>query len=338
MRLLRAAALLLVLSVGAGAEDVPSRGGPIRLALRRGSFEDPGVVQVRGARAFDVRRMWFGENESPAVSPGEVQGMTVAVPPGAPRSRVRVRAEMADGRIAAVGTFRYDDPLFPGGTREIEAGGVLGCLVGDPPDVRSLDVRTLSGVRRLRDGTFSYRYLTGNPFTGTVTFHWDVMERLGFPGGLMATLGPGEAFETERIDASRPVFVEGTAGVDGRPGCGPGNEGEAAWYSTAWLPAAALPPIGPLRNVRVIPAGDGASIVAWEDPESGPPERVAITVRYVKASGYVPRGEHRFREYVTAPGATSAGIGYVSEGVVSVFLQPVRDGFKGEGVLAYAVH
>lgn len=333
----RACALLALCTV-AGAEGAPSRGGPLHIDGRRGSFEDPGVVRLRGARAFDVRKVWFGRKESPAIARGVGQEMTVAVPAGEVRTRVRVRAEMADGSLRSMGTFRYDDPLFPRGTRVIHAGGSTYCETGPLDDPKSLTLTTQSTVERLRDGTFAYRWTVNNPFTGTVTIQWDALRLLGLPDASTIVLGPGETFVKERIDAARPRIRAGQASVDARPGCRPGEEGGASWYDPTYLPASALPVPGPLRNVRVFPYSDTSNLVTWDDPETGPPERVLITLHYLHYNAGNPRGHHETRDFATAPDTNTKHIGYTPDGVVSVFLRPLLDGVEGEGVLIHAAH
>ena len=212
-----------------------------------------------------------------------------------------------------MGTFRYEDPLFPRGTKFIHASGSASCKVGPIDEPTWLTIRTQSTVERLRDGTFAYRWTVNNPFTGPVVIQWDALRLLGLPDASTIALAPGETFVKELIDASRPRLH-------------------------TYLPASALPVPGRLRNVRVFPYGETANLVAWEDPETGPPERVVLTVHYVQYTLGSPNGFHETRDFTTAPDTTTKLIGYTRDGVVSVFLRPLLDGVEGEGVLVHAAH
>lgn len=334
----RTAALLFLLVLAAPpAEGTANYGGPLRLGIRHGDFDDPGVVQIRGLRATDIRKVRFGGIESPAIATGEAPGITAAIPPGKALTRVAVRVLLEDGRELRIGSFRYDDPLFARRNRHVSWDHWAGCSAGEAPDVRQAGVLTSSRVDRLKDGGFSYTYRAASTYLDDVTVLWDPLQYLGLPEGLSVTLAPGGVFETTRLDWGRPVLVLGRSSIDRRPGCAPGDEGGTEWDDGAYVPASSLPFSGPMRNLRVFPLSDNGNLLTWEDPESGPPDRVEITFRYVRGYDGQTLGNHETRRYTTPPGALEARMGSVSAGVESAAVRPVRDGIVGEASLAYTV-
>lgn len=326
--------LLAALLVPIDAPAAANRGGRLRLDLRHGDFQDPGVVLLRGARAWEVRRVWFGETESPAAAPGEPPGVTVAVPPGVLRSRVPVRAELEDGSLQRIGTFRYVAALFPRGRNLVAVGSGQTCYLDGAGGDELGSARTSSSVTLRKDGSFLYSYRLTNTFPSEVTILWSSLEALGYPGGISATLGPGESRLVELEDSSPPVLMERAASADRRPGCSTADpDAPVSWYGGAYLPASRLPANGPPRNLQSY----GGGLLAWEDPEEGPPERYVITYRFIRGDPWARRGQHRVIEFTTPRGATTAYAGHMEYGVESACVRPLRDGFLGEPAIAYTV-
>ncbi len=335
---LLAAACLLLLAGAAPAGDLHLTGA-LRLSPRRAPHDDPGVALLQGTRALEVRRLWFGDRPSPARAPDLSGGTTFGIPPGDPGARVPVAAEFEDGSRRRLGRFRYDDALFPPGTRTLVTGGGAYCHRAADPEAWTTVASTHSRVERLRDGSFLYAWSAANASEGTLTLRWDLLLLLGRKGPFL-TLGPGEVFEETLVSTERPIRHETPASVDALPGCLPDSDGEegASWAGYAWMPRSLVPGGRAPRNLRVFSTGTGSSLVTWEPPEGPVPERYALVYRFVRSgndgeSWYLSRWEH-----ITPPDSTEAKVGLVKRGVVSICVRALDGSTLGDPALAWAEH
>lgn len=282
--------ICLVLAVLAPVATSPaSETGALTFAPRRVSGTGGEVLLIDGARASDIRRVWFGSTESPSLAFVPELGMTVLVPSseldrGERHWSTRVRVELADGSTRNLGRLGIDGyPRYRG--RRDPVGGSFGYQ--DASGVPHFEMQFSSWSERIDKHRLRYRYQVRNRTTGAVRVNWATLELLGLPGGWEVELGPESTArftfvgDGPAVDAMTESQVEGTF-----------VSGLSAWAGLALVPASKAPHVAVPENVTSFEDTDGSEVVQWTHPDPTSLDRIDVLVASAEdREGYIIRLE-----------------------------------------------
>lgn len=273
-RMARALLLPLVLLLS-GSASPGSETGRLRFSPRRVQGSGGEVLLIKGARASEVLRVWFGETESPSTALVPGLGMAALVPSsnlarGEPGSRVPVRVELADGSTRRLGRLRVDGyPKYDG--KGDATGGAFGFI--DEFGVRHTEMEFSSWAKRIDAQKTRYTYEVRNRTTGVVRVTWATLELIGLPGGWEVSIGPESSVrltldaDGPAVEGGRQSVVEGTFG-----------SGINSWAGFALLPASMAPIVAAPENVTSFQDTDGSEVVQWTHPDPSSLDSIDVIV------------------------------------------------------------
>lgn len=282
--------ICFVLAVLAPIATSPaSEAAALTFAPRRVSGTGGEVLLIRGARASDIRRIWFGDTESPSIAFVPELGMTALVPSseldrGEHRRSTRVRAELADGRTCHLGRLGIQGyPRYQG--RGDAVGGAFGYQ--DAAGKRHLEMEFSSWAQRIDAQRTRYRYQVRNRTSGVVRVNWATLELLGLPGGWEVELGPESTARFTFVGDGRPVDAMRESQVEGSF-----VSGLHAWAGFALVPASKAPHIAAPENVTSFEDTDGSEVVQWTHPDPAALDNIDVLVASAEdRAGYIIRLE-----------------------------------------------